>query len=65
MPMQPTGDAAAKVYRQQVSKAGVAKAHKEATAALNAKYPGMFLPETRTTAGVNKAKATPAPKVKK
>ena len=58
MAMQPTGDAAAKMYRQQVSQAGVAKAHKDATAALNAKYPGMFIPETRTTPGLNKPKAT-------
>ena len=48
------GEAAMKEYRQQISTQGVAKANADAKKALEKKYPGMFIPETRTTPGVKK-----------
>ena len=44
----PRGAAAVEEYRRQVSPEGIAKAEAEAKKALEKKYPGMFLPSTRT-----------------
>ena len=44
----PKGDAAVKEYQKQISPEGIAKAEAEARAALEKKYPGMFIPKKRT-----------------
>jgi transposase len=43
----PKGPAAIEEYRRQVSPEGIAKAEAEARAALEKKYPGMFIPKKR------------------
>jgi hypothetical protein len=48
------GEAAMKEFQKQISPQGVAKANADAKKALEQKYPGMFIPETRTTPGVKK-----------
>ena len=48
------GEAAMKEYQKQISPKGVASANAAAKNALEEKYPGMFIPEKRTTAGVKK-----------
>lgn len=48
------GEAAANEYRKQVSPEGVAKRDADAKKALEKKYPGMFIPQTRTTPGVRR-----------
>ena len=48
------GEAAMKEFQKQISPQGVAKANADAKKALEKKYPGMFIPETRTTPGVKK-----------
>ena len=48
------GEAAIKEFQKQISPQGVAKANADAKKALEKKYPGMFIPETRTKAGVKK-----------
>ena len=48
------GEAAIKEFQKQISPQGVAKANADAKKALENKYPGMFIPETRTTPGVKK-----------
>jgi len=48
------GEAAANQLKKENSPAGVAKRDAEIKKALEAKYPGMFFPSTRTTAGVGK-----------
>lgn len=50
------GKAAIDAYQQSISPAGVAKANADAKKAIEKKYPNMFIPETRTTAGVKKAR---------
>ncbi len=45
----PKGDAAVREYKKQVSPEGIAKAEAEARAALEKKYPGMFIPQNATT----------------
>jgi len=54
MPKEPTGDAAVRMYRQEISPAGMAKAHFDQMKALNDKYPGLYFPEVRTEGGLNK-----------
>ena len=49
-----TGEAAMKEYQKQISPKGMAKANADAKKALEKKYPGMFIPSTRTTPGVKK-----------
>ena len=46
-------DAVAELQRQ-VSAKGVAKAEANARKAIDNKYPGLYVPATRTTAGVKK-----------
>jgi len=48
------GEAAMKEYQKQISPKGMAKANADAKKALEKKYPGMFMPSTRTTPGVKK-----------
>jgi len=48
------GEAAMKEYKKQISPKGMAKANADAKKALEKKYPGMFIPSTRTTPGVKK-----------
>ena len=43
-----------KEYQKQISPKGVAAAEAAAKKAIEKKYPGMFIPETRTKAGVKK-----------
>ena len=55
LPRLVTGkEAVLKEYQKQISPKGVAKANADAKKALEKKYPGMFIPETRTTSGVKK-----------
>jgi hypothetical protein len=42
------GKAAIDAYQKSISPEGIAKAEAEARAALEKKYPGMFIPRTRT-----------------
>ena len=48
------GKAAIDAYKKSLTPAEIAKVEALAKAALEKKYPGMFIPETRTTAGVKK-----------
>ena len=50
------GKAAVDAYPKSISDTGMAKANAEAKKAIEKKYPGMFLPETRTTPGVNRGR---------
>jgi hypothetical protein len=43
-----------KSFQESISKKGVAKSDAAAKKALEKKYPGMFIPETRKTPGVKK-----------
>ena len=43
-----------KEYQKQISPQGMASANAAAKKALENKYPGMFIPETRTTPGVKR-----------
>ena len=43
-------------FEKLISPAGVAKANADAKKALEKKYPGMFLPKTRRTPGINRAR---------
>jgi hypothetical protein len=43
-----------KEYQKQISPKGVAAAEAAAKKAIEKKYPGMFIPETRKKAGVKK-----------
>jgi len=51
------GEAAIKEFQKQISPKGVAAAEAAAKAALEKKYPGMFIPQTRTAPGVVKKKS--------
>ena len=42
--------------QESISPSGVAAAEAAAKAAIEEKYPGMFLPETRRTPGINRAR---------
>ena len=48
------GKAAIDAYQKSISPEGMAKANADAKKAIEKKYPGMFIPETRTTPGVKK-----------
>ena len=48
------GEAAMKEFQKQISPEGMAKFQADAKKALEKKYPGMFIPSTRTTPGVKK-----------
>jgi hypothetical protein len=48
------GAAAVKQYQKEVSPQGVAAAEAAAKAALEAKYPGLYITKTRTYAGIGK-----------
>jgi hypothetical protein len=48
------GKAAIDAYKKSITPEAIAKANTAAKKALEEKYPGMFIPETRTTAGVKK-----------
>jgi hypothetical protein len=50
------GEAAMKEYKKSISPQGMASANAAAKKALENKYPGMFIPETRTTSGVRRVK---------
>jgi hypothetical protein len=47
-PKELKGDAAVKEYQKQVSPKGVKAAEEAARKALESKYPGLFIPQTRT-----------------
>ena len=53
-PSKLKGEAALKEFQKQISPEGMAKFQADAKKALEKKYPGMFIPETRTTPGVKK-----------
>jgi hypothetical protein len=53
-PKKLTGEAAIREFQKQISPKGMAKFQADAKAALEKKYPGMFIPQTRTTPGVKK-----------
>jgi hypothetical protein len=55
-PKKLTGEAAMKEYQKQISPQGIASANAAAKKALENRYPGMFIPETRTTPGVKTKK---------
>ena len=48
------GKAAIDAYQKSLTPAEIAKVEALAKTALEKKYPGMFIPETRTKAGVKK-----------
>jgi len=48
------GKPAIDAYKKSLTPAEIAKVEALAKAALEKKYPGMFIPETRTKAGVKK-----------
>ena len=50
------GKAAVDAYRKSISPKGMASASAVAKKALEDKYPNMFVPETRTTAGIYRAR---------
>ena len=50
------GKAAVDAYRKSISPKGMASASAAAKKALEDKYPNMFAPETRTTAGIHRAR---------
>ena len=52
--VKPFGEAAMKEFQKQISPEGMAKFQADAKKALEKKYPGMFIPSTRTTPGVKK-----------
>jgi hypothetical protein len=43
-----------KKFQKSISEEGMAKANADAKKAIEKKYPGMFIPETRTTPGVKR-----------
>jgi hypothetical protein len=50
------GKAAIDAYEKSISKKGVAASDAAAKKALEERYPGMFIPGTRKTAGVNRGR---------
>ena len=48
------GEAALKAFQNQIAPKGMAKFEADARKAIEKKYPGMFVPQTRTKAGVKK-----------
>jgi hypothetical protein len=53
-PSKLKGKDAIDAYKKSLTPAEIAKVEALAKAALEKKYPGMFIPETRTKAGVKK-----------
>jgi hypothetical protein len=53
----PRGNDAIKEFQKEISPSGVAAANAAAKAALEKRYPGMFIPQTRTAPGVVKKKS--------
>ena len=53
----PKGNDAIKEFQKEISPSGVAAAETEARRAIERKYPGMFIPQTRTAPGVVKKKS--------
>jgi len=49
-----TGKDAIKEYQKEISPKGMARYEADAKKAIEKKYPGMFIPNTRTTSGVKK-----------
>ena len=52
----PTGKDAINEYQKEISPKGMAEAEAAARKALEEKYPGMYIPGTRTTAGIYRAR---------
>ena len=50
------GEAAIKEFQKQISPKGVAAANAAAKKALEERYPGMFIPQTRTAPGVRRGR---------
>ena len=48
------GKAAIDAYQKSISPSGIAAAEAAAKAALEKKYPGMFIPQTRTSTRINR-----------
>ena len=48
------GNAAVDAYKKSLTPAEIAKVEALAKAAIEKKYPGMFVPETRTTGGIRR-----------
>ena len=58
MPQKPlTGAAAIAELQKQVSKAGVAKAEADARKAIEKKYPGLYIPATRSAKSADLARS--------
>ena len=53
----PRGNDAIKEFQKEISPSGVAAANAAAKKALEERYPGMFIPQTRTAPGVVKKKS--------
>ena len=53
-PKELKGKAAIEAYQKRISPQGVAAADAAARAALEKKYPGLYLPETRITPGLRR-----------
>jgi hypothetical protein len=51
-----TGKAAIDAYQKSISPKEMASASAAAKKAIESKYPGMFIPQTRTTPGVNRGR---------
>ena len=56
LPKIVTGKRAVEEYQKSISPKGMASASAAAKKALEDKYPGMFIPGTRTTSGINRAR---------
>ena len=54
-PSKLKGKDAIDAYKKSLTPAEIAKVEALAKAALEKKYPGMFIPETRTTGGVRRS----------
>ncbi len=55
-PSKLKGEGAMKEFQKQISPSGVAAADAAAKKAIEERYPGMFIPETRTTSGVRRGR---------
>lgn len=54
--VKPFGEAAKREFQKSITPEALAKANAEAKKALEKKYPGMFIPQTRTTPGVRRGR---------
>ena len=50
------GKAAVDAYQKSISPKGMASASAAAKKAIEKKYPGMYIPETRITPGINRSR---------